>query len=372
MKARITVLAGLVLLAAAPLAGGLIKGLPRAFLELPPTTQYIEHAPFSRPLFLLFVFLAALAAALLLRPHWFGFRAASVAGPVTTPGAPRGGTRHFAALPPWGWAGVALNLVSWTCAWIRPNELGSLKDHLFFPLWLGYILVVDGLVFRRTGTSMLARSPARWAALFPASAAAWWYFEYLNRFVQNWWYQGVLRFSGLHYVAFGTLCFSTVLPAVFETRDALMSFAWFQTAYRAGPRWKAPGRPVLTALTAAGAVGLVLLAIAPNPMFFMTWLAPLCVLGGSLALAGAETPFSDLEKGDYRSLFALAVAALVCGFFWEMWNFGSLPKWHYMVPYVGVFKVFEMPVVGYAGYLPFGPICWCLWQAVEVLVAKRR
>ncbi|MFH0952867.1 MAG: hypothetical protein V1873_00905 [Verrucomicrobiota bacterium] len=368
MKARITVLVGLVLLVAAPLAGGLIRGLPRAFLELPPTTQYVVHAPFSRPLFVLFAFLAAVAAALLLRPRWFGFR------PFPVPPSSHSalGTQHSAFLPLWAWAGIALNLVSWTCAWIRPNQLGPLKDHLFFPLWLGYILAVDGLVFRRTGTSMLVRSPARWLALFPASAAVWWYFEYLNRFVQNWWYQGVLRFSALHYVSFGTLCFATVLPAVFETRDALMSFGWFQTAYRAGPCWKAPGRPVLAALTAAGALGLVLLALAPNPMFFMTWLAPLCLLAGSLALAGAETPFSDLKNGDYRSLFALAVAALVCGFFWEMWNFGSLPKWHYTVPYVGAFKVFEMPVVGYTGYLPFGPICWCLGQAVEVLFAKRR
>jgi hypothetical protein len=52
-----------------------------------------------------------------------------------------------------------------------------------------------------------------------------------------------------------------------------------------------------------------------------------------------------------------AAAALVCGFFWEMWNYGSLAHWEYAVPYVGQFRIFEMPLLGYAGYLPFGIEC---------------
>ena len=44
---------------------------------------------------------------------------------------------------------------------------------------------------------------------------------------------------------------------------------------------------------------------------------------------------------------------LVCGFLWEMWNQWSYPKWVYHVPGVGFAKVFEMPILGYLGYLPF-------------------
>ena len=51
---------------------------------------------------------------------------------------------------------------------------------------------------------------------------------------------------------------------------------------------------------------------------------------------------------------ALAFAALICGFFWEFWNYWAVPKWTYTVPYVGFFKIFEMPLLGYLGYLPFG------------------
>ena len=32
-------------------------------------------------------------------------------------------------------------------------------------------------------------------------------------------------------------------------------------------------------------------------------------------------------------------------------------KWEYSIPYVHRFEIFEMPLVGYAGYLPFGLEC---------------
>ena len=48
-----------------------------------------------------------------------------------------------------------------------------------------------------------------------------------------------------------------------------------------------------------------------------------------------------------------------------MWNFWSLPKWHYSVPLVQAFHIFEMPVLGYAGYLPFGLECFCLFALVR-------
>ena len=43
-----------------------------------------------------------------------------------------------------------------------------------------------------------------------------------------------------------------------------------------------------------------------------------------------------------------------------MWNIHSLAKWIYEVPLVGRFKIFEMPVLGYAGYLPFGLECYVI------------
>lgn len=362
MKIRAGLLLGFLLLTASPFLGGLIRGLDPAFFEFPPLTQYIRHAPFSWPVFILFSVLELLGFGLLMRPEWFGFKRETGNSTLDA---------RRSELPRWFWFGLILNVLAWICAWGRFAWLGLMQDHQFFPLWLGYILVMDGLVFRRTGSSILSRTPHEFIALFPASAVAWWYFEYLNRFMQNWWYDGVTLFSGPHYALFATLCFSTVLPAIFETVEWLSSFAWFRTAYSNGPRWSPVKPSALMAVVSAGILGLVLLAMFPNTFFFMTWLAPLAILAGSLSLAGMPTPFSELKDGNYSRLFTLAAAALLCGFFWEMWNSLSLPKWHYTVSYVTRWKIFEMPAVGYAGYLPFGPICWCLWEAIRKVTMKR-
>lgn len=35
--------------------------------------------------------------------------------------------------------------------------------------------------------------------------------------------------------------------------------------------------------------------------------------------------------------------------------------WMYSVPYVNDFHLFEMPILGFFGYLPFGLYCWIAW-----------
>lgn len=336
---------------------GWVRELGPLLLEFPPLTQYVEHAPFSPVLFGLFTALALGAALVLCRPRWFGFK------PVAAVRSSNTGKRPF---PWWGYVGGALIVIVWPVAWIRPAALpGWVVNHTFFPLWLGYILWVDGWAHRRAGESWVATSPRLFGWLFPASAIAWWYFELLNRFVQNWWYAGVETFSGMHYALMATISFSTVFPAIFVTRNWLLTHPWFQRAYRNGPNWPAPRKSRAALGLLVGIVGLVLLACYPVPLFFLTWLAPLIVLASGLSLAGVTTPFTHLQRGDYTGLVTLAVAALICGFFWECWNVFSMPKWHYSIPYVQALHLFEMPLPGYAGYLPFGPACWCLWLAMK-------
>lgn len=361
MKKRMIMLAALAGLVLPLWIVGEWRGLGPLLREFPPLTQYVEHASFSAPLFFVFMLLAVGAALVLARPGWFGFRRSS------RPDRP-----VFSRMPVWGWGGLVLSAVFWILAWGQFEWLPALiREHTFFPLWLGYILTMDGLRYRRTGNSLLSRRPGLFIAMFPASAVAWWYFEFVNRFVQNWWYAGIEEYSALHYSAMASVSFSTVFPAIFTTREWLSSFPWFKAAYSNGPRWRSARRPELTGWLAAGVALLALTAWFPVPLFFLTWLAPLLIVAPALALAGVPSPFTDLKRGDYHMLFTLAIAALICGLFWEMWNFYSMPKWHYTIPYVQALHVFEMPLPGFAGYLPFGPICWCMWLVMKNLFEKR-
>jgi hypothetical protein len=341
---NVSVLAAMLL--GLPLAGVLVARAPLSrYLEFPPRTLYVEHAAFSWVAFIAYsLFILAVAGPFLL--HAIRNRPQA---PLKAPSA------H--PFPWWGWCGVALGVVSWILAWSRFPWFSHYQAHTFTPLWISYILTVNGLTCRRTGTCLLLRRPLAYLLLFPLSAGFWWFFEYLNRFVQNWSYTGA-DFSPTEYFLFATLSFSTVLPAFLSTREWLLSFSCWRGAYdRFFPaRIPCPRLFAAAVLTAAG-TGLFLLGVYPNHLFALLWVSPLLILVSLQALFRETHIFSPLADGDWRCVLGSALAALLCGLFWEMWNFYSMAKWAYHVPFVQRFHVFEMPILGYAGYLPFGLEC---------------
>jgi hypothetical protein len=352
---KFTVLAAMLL--GLPLAGVLVAQLPASrYFEFPPRTLYIEHAPFSWFAFISYsLFIVVAVAPFLLH----ALRNRSRVRPKTLPAHP---------FPWWGWCGVLLGLVSWILAWNRFPWFSKWQAHTFTPLWIAYILTVNGFTYRRTGTCMLLRQPFSFLLLFPASAGFWWFFEYLNRFVQNWSYTGA-EFGPDQYFLLATLSFSTVLPAITGTREWFLSFSWWNRTYEhffpvrvSSPRLFAVG-----VLTGSGA-GLLLLGIYPNQVFSLLWVSPLLIIVSLQAFLKETHIFSPLTHGDWRFVLTSALAALLCGFFWEMWNYHSLAKWVYHVPFVQRFHLFEMPILGYAGYLPFGLEC----SVVAEMMLRRR
>ncbi|MCF8096044.1 MAG: hypothetical protein K9J79_11870, partial [Desulfobacteraceae bacterium] len=222
------------------------------------------------------------------------------------------------------------------------------------------------------GTCLLAQKPGFFLALFPASAVFWWFFEYLNRFVLNWYYINVEMFVTWEYVVYASVCFATVLPAVLSTAWLLRSFPFFEEAYTDFiiVRPKAPRRWA-GAVLIVGAVGLFFLGLRPNILFPLLWVSPLLIIVCLEVLAGEKNILTPVRQGDWRRIVCFAAAALVCGFFWEMWNFYSLARWEYSLPFVHAFQIFEMPILGFAGYLPFGLECAVIGDMVERLISDK-
>ncbi|MBL7115356.1 MAG: hypothetical protein ISS35_06285 [Kiritimatiellae bacterium] len=337
----------LLLLVTLPLVGIVLVGKPiQQYLEFPPLTHYVEHAEFS---WLIFIALAFLTLVVVLPFMIRVLRRQLTAKPLEV-------QCHF--FPWWGWLGIAVTGVTWVLAWTRFEWFSPLQAFTFSPLWFGYILIVNAWTFRRSGRCMLRDKPGYTAALFVLSALFWWYFEYLNRFVQNWYYVGLNDLSRWQYFVYATLPFSTVLPAVLGTRDllatwpqlsaGLQSFIFIRVARPRVWAW------VVLLLSCAG---LAAVGVWPDFLFPLLWLAPLLVITSLQSIRGQRTIFAALEQGNWRNIVLLALAALICGFFWELWNICSMAKWIYAVPFVGRFKLFEMPILGYTGYLPFGLEC---------------
>jgi hypothetical protein len=275
--------------------------------------------------------------------------------------------------------GGALNVVAWVSAWAR---IGPLAHYSFFPLWLGFILVADAVTEARSGTSLWRRGTASFIGLFVVSAPFWWYFERLNERVGNWHYRSERAYGTAAYIFWASLAFSTVIPAVLAVAELLRTF-WpggrQQTANsrrqeQSPPELRLPrlSWPVAVGIVGVGIGTLILALLVPDWFFPFLWLSLVVILDPVNSAAGEESIIGRLRAGRWCGIARLMLAGLVCGFFWEMWNFWSLPQWYYTVPHVGFGKVFAMPILGYGGYLPFALEIFAVYQFARLLTRSFR
>jgi hypothetical protein len=259
-------------------------------------------------------------------------------------GMTTGKDRHW---PPRGWLGVILVAVCWPLNWTLP---GFRTSYLFFPLWFGYILVVDALVQTRTGSSIWMRSRRDFVLLFLISAPVWWLFELINLRTENWEYLGPELFDPLQ-LLLSTISFTVVAPAVFETAELIGNFRWMDR-FASGPRLPST-RAVFAGLFVVGLAMLSAMLTWPKIFYPFAWIALVFILEPINQWTARSYFLKELSGGDWRTVISLSLGALVCGLFWEMWNYYSFPKWIYHIPGLGFFHIFEMPLLGYGGYIPF-------------------
>ena len=267
-------------------------------------------------------------------------------------------------LPPHFFLGLALVAVFWFASW---THLGIFGEYAFFPQWLGYILTVDALVAWR-GSSLLTRNPREFVALFLLSAPVWWLFEGMNNFVLNWHYIDTQDFSFWRVLLIGSIDFSTVIPAVFET-TALVSTFRFVERLRGNRRFTiSPALPWM--LMYAGVFAFAAVVLVPQFAFPLAWIWLVLVVDPLNYLRGRASLLGQISRGDWRIVAALAIAAAICGVFWEMWNYFAMPKWFYTVPFVGLLKIFEMPLLGYGGYWPFAWELYALYHLLWGVISR--
>lgn len=269
-------------------------------------------------------------------------------------------------LPPYGLFGLGLTLVAWTSSWGRIGPW----NYTFFPLWLGFVLFLDGVNRLHHGSSPLMRGRGHFIGLFLVSVPVWWTFEALDAPLGNWHYIFDQQYSGLAYNLFASLCFSTVVPAVFEIAELLTVSLHVDPQDKRGSLERLPGRWAIPSMV-LGLAMIVSLFAAPGVAFPLIWWAPFFILDPINSLAGRRSLLSSARAGAWGPVLLYPCAALCCGFFWEMWNSRALPRWYYTVPGLGkVPHLFAMPLPGYLGYLPFGLELFALYQFARVLCRR--
>jgi hypothetical protein len=247
------------------------------------------------------------------------------------------------------------------------KEIEPVTTYFFVFVWWSYILLVDSFMFWKKGNSFISRLKGKTFLVILASFFFWIFFEILNRRISNWHYSGPsLSFAEM--AVFGTLAFGSVIPGILETYELLQSvglgrrlnfLGWEKSSKLL--KWKNWGRPRFVWIF-TGTAMLAISLVYPRYFFWIIWVSLIFILDPIVEKSGGNSIFAELREGNIRNFYRLLLTGLVCGALWEYWNYWAGLKWIYEVPFVGEWKIFEMPVLGYLGFTFFAVECYVFYQ----------
>ncbi len=269
-----------------------------------------------------------------------------------------GNTRRF---PIYGYLGAVIIAVS---------EILLVRGHpvaraFFTPLvWTGYILLVDAAVAARKGVSALSSRRREFLISLPLSILCWYVFEGVNLLLENWSYHSLPENTAARWLGYAW-SYATIFPAIFVTAEFIESFI--------GPRLRGRkniniGAGTERTFLIVGFLLFVLTLIFPSPYLCpLPWISVLLWFEGLNDRLSTGSFAGMFRRGDYSLFVSLIISGAVCGILWEFWNYWAGTKWQYHVPYLPDVKIFEMPVLGYLGFMPFALECYLMYRLFRFL-----
>ena len=273
--------------------------------------------------------------------------------------------RKRASLPAYAWAAIAALLVAWLLMFrgVYPITV------YFTPIaWTCYIVLVDGAALALTGRSWLHDSPRELVLMAVISIPLWLIFEAYNLRLKNWTYVGVPEQLAFALLGYGW-SFATITPAILQTASLVEGFGWFGPARSVRfSEWAERGMMIFGATCLL--VPLLLPASIASYLFALVWVGFIFLLDPLNRRLGLPSLLGDFAQGQRNRFWSLFVAGWTCGWLWELWNYWAAAKWHYTFPIFQQWKIFEMPLPGYLGFLPFALECFVLYTTARWVVGK--
>jgi hypothetical protein len=241
----------------------------------------------------------------------------------------------------------------------------SLIGRYFTPIqWTGLILLLDGLHKRRAGRSWISDHLGEFLILSVISIGSWLIFEWYNVYLKNWTYLNLPDNRLERYFGYAW-AFATISPGMF------LIYLTLDDLFPGNDPERQPRLPdkVFWPFIIFGAACLVVPLVWPS-----TWMTPLVWMGFAFFLdpiagrMGGRSILSEFFTGHFRSMPLFFLAGLIAGLLWEFWNYWAISKWEYDVPYWGHVKLFEMPVLGFLGFMPFIIESYAIYQFARKLI----
>jgi hypothetical protein len=233
--------------------------------------------------------------------------------------------------------------------------------------WWSYILTIDAIIYRLKGNSLLLSRTKEFFLMIPWSIFIWLIFEAANLSLENWYYIN-LPSSRLERWLGYAMAYGTVLPGMFETAELLETLGLFKNLEIKKTIISSGGHSALILL---GILCLIISALVPEYFFPLIWVGFIFLLEPLIYRFGGKSLLKNLEEGNPKKIYLLLVAGLICGFLWEFWNFWTLSKWIYTVPFFEGKKGFEMPFLGFLGFPPFAIQAYVMYNFISLFRSGR-
>ena len=238
-------------------------------------------------------------------------------------------------------------------------------DKFYFPIiWFGYILFIDSLAYKTRGKSLINNALPKLIGMFIISAPFWKIFEFINIRGKNWYYIGT-EFFGPYADLFAFIAFSTVVPAFFVTLSFFITDISIKNII---PKDKISKKVILFSII-IGLLSFIFLLLFPKYFFPFKWIFLFLILDPINYYNKRPSLFYAIKRRE-KIILSIVMVSLILGFLWEFWNFYASVKWLYTIPFVEFWYFFEMPLLGYLGYIPFGFTTFSFYYFIEFLFKR--
>lgn len=211
-------------------------------------------------------------------------------------------------------------------------------------LWWSYIIFIDVLILMRTKRFLILNRNLPFLIII--SSGFWCIYEIINLRLENWFYINLPSNFFQRWIGY-LLAYGTVVPALYVTKEFLRGILG---EIKGNPT--PMGHYAIPAMYIGAAVFIATIAF-PIYFFPFTWIFLILILDGYNYQRGYPSFIKERELGLAGNLITTLLSGLICGVLWEIWNFWSISKWVYTVPFFENLKIFEMPLPGYLGFLFF-------------------
>lgn len=249
-------------------------------------------------------------------------------------------------------------------------KLQPFADWYYPIVWIGYILVIDALVFKLKKESLISNRFKTLIGMALISVLLRWILKPLTNAVNNWSYVGGASIqSSTSSFLFTFLSSAIILPALFETIELFRSIHLFDKTKL--HKKHNISKKTLHILIGIGVICFILPFIIPKFAFPLIWLSFFFILDPINYLHKQPSVIGHLKDRKLAIPLAILLAGITIGFLWEFWNFWAIHKWVYSIPFFNFLKIFEMPILGYLGYFPFALELYAMYWFVRSLLVHK-